>query len=78
MSRSVVIGTSSNVRYLSENAGIIANDPVEPQGFDMGPSYARFIPVSLIQARPAGGTDGKASRRLEKARFSWHLRLLAV
>ncbi|MFY7862805.1 MAG: hypothetical protein ACOVN6_02605 [Rhodoluna sp.] len=49
------------MRHLSVSGGIIALDPVEPQGLDMGPSYARFIPVSLIQAQPAGGTDGKAT-----------------
>ncbi len=48
--------------HLSASDGIIAVDPVKPQGLDMGPSSARFIPVSLIQAQPAGGIDGKATR----------------
>jgi hypothetical protein len=57
----LVIGISKTMRHLSESGGIIAVDPVEPPGLDMGLSYARFIPVSLIQAQPAGGTDGKAT-----------------
>lgn len=40
---------------LSHIRGIIAADPVIPNGLDMGPSYARFIPVSLI--------SGSACRR---------------